>query len=113
MKPGIAWFSSMSISGGIVKLISRLMSQHTGTNAHLTDKNILNNAACDCGAEQQDVNHLFFNCPIYKTHSDKLLLDLHRTGIDHNCDINAIAFTDQFAAFQALWCFVQSTKIRI
>lgn len=113
MKPVEIWFHSMTISGNIIKLICRLRTSHTGTNAHLAEKNIIRDASCECGAESQSADHLFFYCSRFDSHSDALILDLHRVELGHVRNIVDIAFSGDLTAYNAIWRFVQNTKIRL
>lgn len=113
MKPGIPWFHALGLSANVITLISRLRSFHTCTNAHLTDKNILSDASCECGEEIQDADHLFFRCPLHKPHSDRLILDLRKDAVDHGTDAASVAFSENVAAYRALARFISDTGVRI
>lgn len=112
-KPGVPWFHSTKLSASTIKLISRIRSFHTHSRAHMTEKNITQEPSCDCGAERQDVQHLFFGCPLFRSNSDKLILDLHRAGIGGFTDVEEIAFSENIKAYQALQRFVTETGIWI
>lgn len=86
---------------------------HIRSNAHLMAKNILQDASSDCGAAVQNMDHLFFGCPLYGPYSDRLILSLCKAGIDHDANIATIAFSGNAATHSALVCFVRDTNIKI
>lgn len=110
-KPGTPWFRPLNLCRNTIRIISRIRSFHMHTKAHLTDKNFIDNPSCTCGAALQDLDHLFFNCPQLNSHSAKLILALHRAGINPNDTITDVAFSDNTKAFRALRRFVLDSKI--
>ncbi|XP_020297469.1 uncharacterized protein LOC109861999 [Pseudomyrmex gracilis] len=97
----------------LVSLISRIRSHHMAVNEHLHDKCIVDSAACPCGHPIQDINHLFFYCPVNKIATDKLLLDLFHSGFSPPYSVVDIAFSNNIQAMFALLTFTNSTNISV
>lgn len=53
--------------------------------------------ACECGAEIQDIEHIFLNCPLYEEENARLLTKIYSKSLPENvCDI---AFGDSLQGF--------------
>lgn len=92
----------------LITLVNRIRSFHTRCNAHLNDKGIVESPACECGAQLQDIEHVFLNCPLNEEESARLITKIYSGGLPDNvCDI---AFGDSPRGYWALADFVARTK---
>ncbi|XP_020297733.1 uncharacterized protein LOC109862184 [Pseudomyrmex gracilis] len=84
----------------LITLVSRIRSHHTAVNLHLKRKGIVASSECPCGHPVQDVNHVFFQCPMYKDHSDKLVIDLYHNGFSPPYSVEEVAFSKCFRSIE-------------
>lgn len=81
------------ISRLLISFISRIRIFHFCAKTHLTDKDIISSPDCECGHESQDLDHIFFNYPIYKEAADHLTLDLFYNGFSPPFEVAEISFS--------------------
>ena len=55
-------------------------------NSHLYEMKIVNDPLCNCGQENEDETHYFFNCPHYTNQRRQLMQTIHI----HHGEINII-----------------------
>ncbi|KYN49995.1 hypothetical protein ALC62_00022, partial [Cyphomyrmex costatus] len=67
------WFYSKSLEREEIVLVNRIRSNHYNLNESLHRKGMTASAACHCGHERQDVNHIIFDCPESRNKSEYLL----------------------------------------
>ncbi|KYM97369.1 Pol polyprotein [Cyphomyrmex costatus] len=67
------WFYSKSLEREEILLVNRIRSNHYNLNESLFRKGMTASAACHCGFECQDVNHIIFDCPKSRNKSEHLL----------------------------------------
>ncbi|XP_018364089.1 PREDICTED: RNA-directed DNA polymerase from mobile element jockey-like [Trachymyrmex cornetzi] len=63
------WFNDLSWSRNEIVMINRLRSNHYNLNSSLHRVNIVESPACPCGNNNQDINHVIFQCEVYKQNS--------------------------------------------
>ncbi|XP_025153798.1 uncharacterized protein LOC112588365 [Harpegnathos saltator] len=74
------WFEDVrGVNRSVITFMARLRSHHVATGLHLMDKNIIDDATCECGWSNRDLEHILFRCPIFAKESDSLLLRLFYT----------------------------------
>ena len=54
-------------------------------SGHLYDLHVVDSPACQCGFDFEDINHLFFNCPLFGAERTELLTNLLTLGIANKC----------------------------
>ena len=50
-------------------------------SGHLYDLHVVDSPACQCGFDFEDINHFFFNCPLFGAERTELLTNLLTLGI--------------------------------
>ena len=75
-----AWFKGMDLTRGFIRTMSRLMSNHYLSKAHLYRINMSDTNLCDCGHGYQDIDHLVWTCPDHHDHRIKLKDTLRARG---------------------------------
>ena len=57
-------------------------------SGHLYDLHVVDSPACQCGFDFEDINHFFFNCPLFGFERTELLTYLLTLGITNviGCD---------------------------
>ncbi|XP_018406282.1 PREDICTED: uncharacterized protein LOC108771265, partial [Cyphomyrmex costatus] len=71
------WFYSKSLEREEIVLINRIRSNHYNLNESLHRKGMTASAACQCGHECQDINHVIFDCQETRNKAAYLLNFLH------------------------------------
>ncbi|XP_018405977.1 PREDICTED: uncharacterized protein LOC108782257 [Cyphomyrmex costatus] len=81
------WFYSKSLEREEIVLINRIRSNHYNLNESLYRKGMTASAACHCGHESQDVNHVIYECPESRNKAEyllKFLLEKYPTSTPNN-----------------------------
>ena len=64
-------------------------------SGHLYDLHVVDSPACQCGFDFEDINHFFFNCPLFGAERTELLTNLLTLGItDVNLSLLLIGCDD-------------------
>lgn len=74
-----AWFSKLALSRVETVIACRIHSNHYNLNFNLCRCGIVGRPDCDCGAPQQDINHVLWSCPLLGAHRGSLLRSLERS----------------------------------
>lgn len=78
--PSKPWFSRLSLNKFSTSSICRMRIGHCCHNVHLTKIHVKNSAMCECRLDVEDLNHIFFSCPINNSYKN-FIPDLISTGI--------------------------------
>ncbi|KMQ93494.1 rna-directed dna polymerase from mobile element jockey [Lasius niger] len=68
-----AWFSKLKLNRLKIVTTCRIRSNHYNLNYSLYRCNIVDSPSCRCGAPQQDINHVLWNCPLLTLYRSSLL----------------------------------------
>lgn len=74
------WFAGLNLPRRYITLINRLRADHYNLNSSLYRKRYVESPRCECGAEEEDINHLLFNCGKYDATRQVFYDDLNRVG---------------------------------
>ena len=107
------WFDKLNLDRSLICFVSRLRSSHVRSNDHLFNKNIISEKRCKCGAESQDVNHLFFYCKFLNHESGELLIHLYEVDPDFPKDISSLAFSNNIKIYKLLYNFSKENNVLI
>jgi ribonuclease HI len=58
------WFHHLNMSRTQIANISRMRFGHHRLESHLFKINIVNSPYCECGLDHEDLDHVFFSCPL-------------------------------------------------
>ena len=84
-------------------------------SGHLYDLHVVDSLACQCGFDFEDINHTFFNCPLFGTERTELLTNLLTLGITNvNLSLLLIGCDDYDEelnknVFKFIYHFIDST----
>lgn len=59
------WFTQLNASRELVTLLCRLRSNHCNTAWSLFRINLADSPSCSCGSIVQDLDHIFWHCPLH------------------------------------------------
>lgn len=68
-----AWFSKLKLNRLEIVTTCRIRSNHYNLNYSFNRCNIVDSPSCQCGAPQQDINHVLWNCPLLTLGRSSLL----------------------------------------
>lgn len=74
------WFDGIKTKRQTIVTINRIRSNHCSHNSSLTRKNLVEHAVCECGAEQEDIDHVLWVCPRRELHRPLLITQLRHLG---------------------------------
>lgn len=74
------WFHKKSLPRKNISWICRARTDHYNLTASLHKVKIINNPTCGCGATEQNVNHIIWQCPGTASHRLQLIKDLKHRG---------------------------------
>ena len=93
---------------------TRLRNKCSNLNSDLYNNHLRDNAACACGCLQEDAEHYFFHCPLYR---DQRIQLFHSTRTYHPISLNKLLFgieTETNIAnthiFNAVQRYIKNTK---
>ena len=76
-------------------ILTRLRHRSSSLKSDLFDINIIDNRNCSCGAEVENAEHYFYECPLYDVERDRLFRTLPQNYnitfdfIDNGCWMDA------------------------
>lgn len=77
-----------------ISIINRIRSNHHRTNAHLYKLSIIPEPKCNCGYEEEDLNHMIFTCPLNKEATENFMKFIQTKNLQAPHDIRALAFSN-------------------
>lgn len=93
--PAKPWYSKIKLSKTMTSCIIRMRLGHVTSRSHLARFNIIDDPSCSCGYEEQDLNHIFFSCPLNDHASFHNALIACRFPLPTNVN-NILYFTDMY-----------------
>jgi ribonuclease HI len=108
--PNKPWFQKIKMNKFGVSTLSRMRLGHCCCGSHLYRIGVVRSPYCECGATE-DLNHLFFECPINDRYP--LLRELLRCRVELPTDISTILSTNNAALYKILLAFINSNTMKI
>lgn len=68
-----SWFHKTYFSREEIVTVCRIRSNHYNLNSSLYKYKIVSSPACNCGNPIQDINHVFWYCPLFINHRKHLI----------------------------------------
>ncbi|XP_055544311.1 uncharacterized protein LOC129729621 isoform X2 [Wyeomyia smithii] len=84
------WFGRLDVGRDFIRVMSRLMSNHYGLDAHLSRIGLTNSSLCVCGQGYHDIEHVVWVCTEYCGARSQLLDSLRARGIQSNVPVRDI-----------------------
>ena len=66
---------------GVKKIFLRIIAGYAFTNVRKEKMKLLSSAMCNCGYETQDINHIFWACPLLTSSRKNLIDGLRKQGL--------------------------------
>lgn len=105
------WFFRFKLGKRATSSLIRMRLGHTCCPAHLSRIKIRDNDMCDCGLNVGDLNHIFFECPLYD-HSS-LFHDLLSLKIPFPTCIPVLLASNNFSVYKSLSTFILSYDLKL
>ena len=68
----LPWFTKETLPRKYITIINRCRANHYNLKASLARVGIIDNPICECLQDEQDLNHVLWNCPIFDDQRKKL-----------------------------------------
>lgn len=102
-----SWFTGLGFRRRNEIIISKIRAGHMTTNEYLHRINRIDSAACPCGPRVQDLNHLFWACPLTQDPTEKLVKYLiSPKGITLLYEVTSLVFAKETDVLKAICNFV-------
>ena len=75
------WFYKKKLPRKIITTINRCRSGHYSLASSLAKIGLASNSKCECGNELQDINHIFWQCPLYNQQRHDFVTNLNHMYI--------------------------------
>ena len=95
-------------------ILTQLRNSYSCLNYDLSKVNIVNDAACSCGAPREDTYHYLFTCPNYTEIRLTMMNNLNWVQtIDLNlltCGSDALTYEEKINIFKHVFNFIKSSE---
>lgn len=108
------WFEGTKLPRCHISLINRIRANHICTGEFLHRIRARDDSSCPCGEEVQDLNHIFWNCPLTANES-MILGEFLRTKKDMRppWDACSLAFTEDLEVIDRITWFLFEIRDRV
>lgn len=107
------WFHSFEVDREAIVTCVRIRSNHYSLNASLYRCNIIQDPSCHCGHPLQDVDHIFWHCPLFSVPREALIKQLLQHKIQPPFQIQDILRTPTLGVVNSIHSFIKKTGIHI
>jgi hypothetical protein len=91
----------------------RLVSNHTGTQAHLQIINVVQDALCQCAMGYDTIDHGLWECGLHCTLRNELQEKLRASGIVHGSSIRDILAMRNMVALRLIFEYSKDLGLHI
>ena len=114
----LAWFkySNENLNRALIASINRCRSNHYNLAYSLHRQRIIDDPKCKCGNEQEDINHVIWQCPLYKDQRTTMITKLKKLLPDSSCYplcIEMFLSEPNVKACQIIFTFFEKCKLNI
>jgi len=107
------WFRGLDISRDFIRVMSRLMSNHYGLNAHLFRIGLAEDNKCACGAGYHDIEHIVWSCKEYLPSRAQLYDSLRARGKQPGVPVRDVLANLDVPYLLCLYTFLKSADVRV
>lgn len=104
------WFTLLNLPRKSITALNRLRSGHTSNNEHLNRIGLAESPDCLCGFEGQDLNHIFWACPLTAAKTITLTSALGVQGLLPPFEIRSLAFSNSVKTLEAIVSFMRDIR---
>ena len=107
------WFDKLNLSRYQIVTISRCRSDHYNLAASLFKVNIITSQNCQCNCEQQDLNHIIWNCTLYEEQRTQLFQDLLKINLRFPLNVEVLIAEPNIDACRLLCKYFNKCNLNI
>lgn len=107
------WFAGSTLSREIIVTINRCRSNHYHLAASLSRVGIIDDPKCDCNHEQQDINHVVWQCPLFDAQRGNLIQKLNRCGLRPPWNIKHLLVQPNTKACTYIYYFLKECNLKV
>ncbi|KAK0160438.1 hypothetical protein PV328_007848 [Microctonus aethiopoides] len=101
------WFQKIDRERYFVTMINRIRANHFNLNESLVRKGYVDSARCECGCENESLEHVIWTCNLYEEERIKLDWDLRSRGHTREIDIRNIIKKEKWNIFTYFYKFIK------
>ena len=107
------WFHNKNIPRELIVFINRSRSNHYNLAASLARVNIVQNSKCQCGIEDQTLDHILWKCTLFITQRKELYTDLHKLKILLPINVAVLLAKPHIPACNTIICFLKRCELTV
>jgi len=102
-------------NGTDCKILIRIVTGYSGTNLYLFKRQLIDSPRCPCGEAAQDLNHIFWACPILNVERERLIILLRKLQLFDPFSIEYVLgnLNKKFTAILVKFAIVANEKLNI
>ena len=111
--PTKPWFRGLDVGRDFIRMMSRIMSNHYGLDAHLLRIGLASSNHCVCGLGYQDIEHVVWVCAEFRGARSLLLDTLRARGIQPYVPALDILAQRNLPYMLLVYSYLKSIKVPI
>ena len=102
------WFKGLDVGRDFICMMSRLMSNHYGFDAHLHRIGLGEGGICACGEGYHDIEHVVWSCPEHRGARSKLIASLQAEGRQPAVPVRDVLASLDLPYMSSIYIFLKS-----
>lgn len=107
------WFSKKKLDRTLITTVNRIRANHYNLASSLARINIVDSSRCKCNTEEEDINHVLWQCPLYDLQREGLIKKLHNVKYQLPLNVEMIASEPDITACQHILSFLKKCNLKI
>ncbi|XP_066595476.1 uncharacterized protein [Prorops nasuta] len=107
----LPWFSNKTLPRNFICWVNRIRSNHYHLGYSLARIGYIQDPKCPCGSEQQDLNHIIWQCPFLNKGRDSLLQSLIKLRYYPPMSIDIFIGQPNIKPLKLIYKFLQNHEI--
>lgn len=107
------WFKNKNLSRVEIVSICRFRSNHYNLKASLKKINVVEDTVCECGNEEQTLNHIIWQCPNYEKERTMLTRSLRKKRQYPPYDVQNYLSTPNISVMKLIIKFLKDCDLKI
>lgn len=107
------WYFNRKLDRDFIVTVNRMRSNHYHLAASLARIGIIENAKCKCDEYDENLNHIIFQCELYKNKRSKLIENLHKMNLFLPLNIESLITKPNIKACRYITNFLKDCNLKI
>ena len=107
------WFKGLDVGRDFIRVMSRLMSNHYTSDAHLYRVGLAASNHCVCGDGYHDIEHIVWSCPEHRGPRSQFIDSLRARGKQPNVPIRDVLGRHDLEYMSLLYDFLKCINVPI